>query len=173
MRISKLTMVAAVFMMVGSMAAFATPAFQSTDSDTLTIGGNVPARVDISIAGVDAEGLDLQSVVTNRLIAEVTERSNVRAGYTVSVESANGFKLRGTYTDVDQDELAYALTYDDESVDTANGSFTFAKRAARTGSGLGHSGDTRELKISYDALNVNLFDGDYEDTLTFTITAEE
>ncbi len=171
MRISKLTMVAAVFMMVSSMAAFATPAFQSTDSDTLTIGGNVPARVDISIAGVDAETLDLQSVVTNRLIAQVTERSNVRAGYTVSVESANGFKLRGTYED--PDELAYALTYADESVDTSTASFTFALRAGRTGSGLGHGGDTRDLSISYDALSVNLFDGDYEDTLTFTITAEE
>ncbi|MCA1754590.1 MAG: hypothetical protein LC641_07835 [Spirochaeta sp.] len=171
MRISKLTMVAAIFMMVGSAGAFATPAFQSTDSDSLTIGGNVPARVDISIAGVDAEALDLQSVVTDRVIAQVTERSNVRAGYTVSVESANGFNLRGTYED--PDELAYALTYADESVDTDNGSFTFALRTGRTGSGLGHGGDVRDLSISYDALNDNLFNGDYEDTLTFTITAEE
>jgi len=171
MRISKLTMVAAVFMMVGSMVAFATPAFQSTASDSLTIGGNVPARVDISIAGVDAEALDLQSVVNDRLIATVTERSNVRAGYTVSLESTNGFKLVGSYDDPDM--LAYDLMYDTESVDTTNGSFTFVTRTERTGSGLGHQGDVRDLTISYDALNVNLFDGDYSDTLTFTITAEE
>ncbi len=171
MRISKMTMVAGVFMMVGSMAAFATPAFQTTDSDSLTIGGNVPARVDISITGVDAEALDLQSVVNDRLIAQVTERSNVRGGYTVSIESANGFNLVGSYDDPDM--LAYDLNYDSEEVDTANGSFTFATRTGRTGSGLGHQGDVRDLTISYDALNENLFDGDYSDTLTFTITAEE
>lgn len=178
MRVSKMLMLVAVVMSVSSAAAFGVvgpsgsgPVFQSSDSDSLTIGGNVPARVDIRITGTDALELDLQSVVTDRKIATVRERSNVRAGYVVSVTSANGFRLRGTYAG-DQDELAYTLVYGDEPVVPQGNSFQFAARTGRTGLALGHQGVEFDLLISYDAESVNLYDGDYQDTLTFEIMAQ-
>jgi hypothetical protein len=170
--------------LLGTSMVFAAPAFQTTDSDVLNIGGNVPERADITITPVDSESLDLQSVVSDRLIATIVERSNVRAGYTVAVESQNGFTLKGTADDAGRfDTLGYALDYDGEAVTNPGTTFatdtvltavhTFAARAARTAGTPGaHTGDTKELKISCDALNVNLYDGDYTDTLTFTITAE-
>lgn len=184
MRTSKNTIsIMAILMVATAGFAFATPAFQGSDSDTLNIGGNVPQRVDIRITPVDSEALDLESVVSDRLIATVVERSNVRAGYTVSVESQNGFTLKGQADEGGTfDRLGYALNYGGEAVtnpgnsfatDTvASGSHTFTGRDARTATPGLHDGNEKELKISYDALNVNLYDGDYSDTLTFTIVAE-
>lgn len=183
MRIRTLMVMTIVFMMVGAGVAVATPAFQDSDSATLNIGGNVPERVDITITPVDSENLDLQSAVSDRLIATVVERSNVRAGYTVSVESENGFTLKGQADSGDTfDRLGYALNYGGESVSNPGNSFatdttasdahTFAKRESRTATPGVHEGDEKNLLISYDALNVNLYDGDYSDTLTFTIVAE-
>jgi hypothetical protein len=181
---SKMTAMMIGMVLLGTGMVFATPAFQTSDSDVLNIGGNVPERVDITITPVDSETLDLQSVVSDRLIATIVERSNVRAGYTVAVESQNGFTLKGTDDEAGRfDTLGYGLNYDGEAVSNPGTTFatdsvgtavhTFAARAARTaGSPGAHTGDTKELKISYDALNANLYDGDYSDTLTFTITAE-
>lgn len=184
MRTDKIAITMMVIMMVASAGlAFANPAFQGSDSDTLNIGGNVPQRVDITITPIDSEALDLQSVVSDRLIATVVERSNVRAGYTVSVESQNGFTLTGLADGAGTfDRLGYALSYGGEAITNPGTSFatdtvastthTFAGRDARTATAGLHDGDEKQLKISYDALNVNLYDGNYSDTLTFTIVAQ-
>lgn len=183
MRTRNRIMIPIILMVIGTTATFANPAFQSSDSATLNIGGNVPERVDIAVTPVDSENLDLQSSVSDRLIATVVERSNVRAGYTVSVESANGFTLKGQADSGDTfDRLGYALNYGGESVSnpgnsfatntTASDSHMFAKRESRTATPGLHTGDEKSLLISYDARTVNLYDGDYSDTLTFTIVAE-
>lgn len=176
MRISKLMMIGAAMAMVSSAAAFGVvgevvKGTQTTDSDTLTIGGNVPQRVHIAVsAAAGAQSLDLMSDIQWTEIASVNERSNVRAGYEVSVSSANDWVLRGKYEDKDADTLAYQLRYDGVEKTLAEGPVVFTVATDRTNE-RGKAGIDKSLEIKYFAANDNLYDGDYEDTLTFTITA--
>jgi hypothetical protein len=147
------------------------PAFANT-SGTLVLQGTVPGILDISVSAASiSAALDL-SVTSSFVVASVTERSNKKAGYTVSLSSQNatstgsgGPFLKGsdaTNTDV----LNYALAYNGDPVVLSAGSAIISDVSTKTPA----AGSVKPLQISY--AGDFLFEDTYSDTLTFTITAK-
>jgi hypothetical protein len=167
MRISKLTVFIILILILGSAGAFAQAA-QLSDTGSLILTGSVAKRVFITITGVgNYDSLDLMTDVSDLEIATVNEKSNVKAGYTVKLSSANGSKFAtGGSTDV----LDYSLSYDGAAVTFAGSEAVITDANDRTGSTA--SGVNKSLAISYAGTAVNIYDGVYSDTLTFTIEAK-
>ena len=157
-----------------AMLAFAAPAFAAT-SGTLTLQGTVPGILEISVTPTAAaSALDLTANTTNLLVATVNERSNRKAGYTVSLQSANAAAasanaafLKSAAAD-NADTLGYTMSYDGVAVALAGGVAQVSDVSAKTAAG----GTDKELRISYDGAVSYLNADDYADTLTLTITAK-
>ena len=175
MRISKMVLLTAMMMVVGATALFA-QAEQLSDTGSITIGGNVPERVEITVTPVTGyDDLDLRADTTGSgvSVASVNELSNSSDGYTVTLESTNATAAQAFFaSDSTVDTLDYSITYGGDTVNFTSGISTVTDTTA-TG---GKTGDTldgidRDVKIYYDGSDANLFSGDYADTLTFVITA--
>lgn len=147
------------------------PAFANT-SATLILEGTVPGILDISVAAAAVSAnLDLGSNASF-VVASVTERSNKRAGYTVTLSSENAV---GAGSDVpflkgqevtNTDTLEYSLTYAGIPVELSAGSAIITDVSTKTPS----SGSVKPLGISY--VGDFLYEDVYSDTLTFTIAAK-
>ena len=166
-----LILVLALFLF-GATAAVA----QNSDSGTLTLEGTVPEILTINVSAESvASNLDLSTDQTDLLVATVTETSNVRAGYSVTVESANAASQSSTdpffasTSAGNSDTLSYTLKYDGSTVSFSGGSAATVTNASdKTAAG----GSTNEVRISYTGTTQNLYADSYQDTLTFTITAK-
>ncbi|NBC28421.1 MAG: hypothetical protein GVY29_00340 [Spirochaetes bacterium] len=167
------------FAIVGALLALVAVgsfAQQTTDTGTLGLTGTVPKIVSITVADeAIASNLDLTTDVSSLLVATVTERSNVQAGYTVTVESANAAAAgtgSGFFDSSDagnNDTLNYSVTYGGNAVSYSSGApATVTDAGDKTAS----SGDSNEVRISYSGSSANIYNGTYSDTLTFTITAK-
>ena len=167
MRISKVVFFIILILMVSSAGVFA-QASQLTDSGSIILTGSVAKRVFITITGVgNYDSLDLMTDVTDLEIATVNEKSNVKAGYTVKLSSLNSSKFA---TADSSDVLDYNLSYDGAAVTFAGTEAVITDASDRTGSTA--SGVNKSLAISYAGTAVNIYDGTYSDTLTFTIEAK-
>jgi hypothetical protein len=160
-------LVAAVAILVSAIPAFA------ATTGTLTLTGTVPAVLDISVAAQPAAAsLDLSVNQANLLIANVTERSNRKPGYTVSLQSSNagaGTSFFFKSADVlNVDTLTYTLTYGGTPISLVAGSALITDATAKTSG----TGVTKDLRISYSGAASFLNEDSYSDTLTFTITAK-
>ena len=172
MRISKALGIVLVLVLAAQGAfAFTTITGEQTSDDAqITISGPVAEVVAIAVEGIgDFDSLNLLDNVTDEAIVSVTEFSNVGAGYTVTIDSANGLQFLGGFVDggvtnSGDSALGYTLAYGGEDV-TDGAVFD---RSEVTGT----AGTTRELTISYNGQDINLPGGDYEDTLTFEIEAK-
>ena len=133
---------------------------------SIIIRGTVPANISLTIIEEQVE-FDLTQNVNNILVATVNERSNVRNGYTVSLNSANDFKFVGGAGD---DELSYLLRYNGVELDLSINDLIITDENDRTGQG--NNGIDKNLEISFSGEDYNFYEGLYEDTLTFTITAK-
>jgi hypothetical protein len=91
---------------------------QWANSGSLTIVGNMPTITQVNVTDLETI-LTLDVAQTDEPVATVAERSNVPAGYTVSVSSANGGKLVSATTG---EEISYTLKYGTSEPDltTAN-----------------------------------------------------
>ncbi len=169
MRISKALGIVLVLVLAAQGAfAFTTITGEQTSDDAqITISGTVAEVVAITVQGIgDFDSLNLLDNVTDEAIVSVTEFSNVGAGYTVTIESANGLQFEGgsidgEVTNSGSTVLPYTLEYGGEEVTDGE----VFDRSEVTGT----DGTTRELTISYSGQDINLPGGDYDDTLTFTI----
>ncbi len=138
-------------------------AFAAT-TGTLLLRGTVPRLLEITVnAETIATNLPLDTTQSNTLVAVVNEKSNSKTGYNVSISSANLGKL------VHEAEVSsvvnYSLSYNGNAVDLASGqTFTYSSAAANN--------NNRNVNISYTGIDHDLLiEGDYSDTVTFTIAA--
>ena len=155
-----------------AMLAVALPGFSAT-TGTLVLQGTVPGILEISVSALPAaSSLALETTQTNLAVANVTERSNRKAGYTVSLQSANagsGSSFFFKSADVaNTDTLDYTLTYDGSPVSLVAGTALITDASARTPS----AGVVKSLAISFAGAASYLNEDAYADTLTFTITAK-
>ncbi len=168
-KMTRVAMIAAV-----ALVAFAAPSFAAT-TGTLTLQGTVPGILEIAVTPTAAaSALDLTVNVTNLLVATVNERSNRKAGYTVSLSSANALAASANAAflksadALNLDTLAYTLSYDGVPVALAAGVAQVSDVSAKTPA----AGTDKNLTISYNGAASFLNADGYADTLTFTITAK-
>lgn len=135
----------------------------SATSDTLLLKGNVPSRVSIAVdAELLASSLPLDISQNDSKVATVTEKSNSKNGYKVTISSANGGVL------VHEDGVEtfdYVLSYDGSSLDLSSPVVQDNPAAAAVNVnkivGITYTGIDEELMV----------EGDYTDTITFSIAA--
>ena len=159
---------------LAGMLAFAAPSFAST-TGTLTLSGTVPGILEIVVTPTAAaSALDLTVNAANLAVASVNERSNRKAGYTVSLSSANAVAAAGNQAflksadALNLDTLAYSLSYNGAAVSLVAGSAQVSDVWAKTPA----AGTDKQLNISFNGAASFLNADAYADTLTFTITAK-
>jgi hypothetical protein len=142
---------------------------------TLILQGTVPGILEITITPEPgSNALDLSIDTANLKVATVNERSNKKAGYTVSVESANAIAAGSDtpyFDNTDPDvssSLDYQITYGGSAVVLSSGSAIISDTAAKT-TGTGTSSD---VAVSYNGATEFPYEGTYSDTLTFIIAAK-
>lgn len=144
-------------------AAISTSAFAAT-TGTLLLKGTVPRLLELTVnAEAVAATLPLDTTQSGTLVAVINEKSNSKTGYNVSVSSANQGQL--VHESDASSTIAYSLDYNGNGVDLVNGeTFTYS---FPTG-----ANNNRDVEISYTGVpHENLIEGDYTDTVTFTIAA--
>lgn len=143
--------------------AISTHAMAAT-TGTLLLKGTVPRLLSIEVnAEAIASTLPLDTTQADTLVAVVNEKSNSKTGYNVSISSANSGEL--VHESDSSSTIAYSLKYDGQTVDLSSGD-NFV-HAFPTG-----ANNDRDVEISYTGVpHENLVEGDYTDTVTFTIAA--
>lgn len=143
--------------------AVSTSAMAAT-TGTLILKGTVPQELSIEVeAEAVAAALPLDTTQTDTLVAVVTEKSNSNTGYNVSISSDNSGEL--VHETVSSSSIAYTLKYDGSAIDLSSGD-NFVHSFP-----TGASND-RDIEISYTGVpHADLVEGDYTDTVTFTIAA--
>jgi archaellin len=147
-----------------ALVLLASQTFADT-TGTLLLQGEVAEELAIVVtpeAGHDS--LDLSASPTDLKVASVNEKSNSNTGYNIQVKSANAGELKnGTL-----DSLAYEISYD-------GGSFvspTVVDQVVKTQSGGAIYDNDSDVDIKYTGKPAaSMVEGVYEDTLTFTISA--
>ena len=149
-----------------SFGAFAAPVL--TDSDTLLLKGKVEKKVSIVVTPeANAILLDLTASPVDLKVAEVTEKANVTAGYTVTITSANAGKL--VNEDDNTESINYTLKYNGAAIELAspsagNNEVEYLTKQLQP--------VDRDVTISYVGDDEeDLLAGDYSDTVTFGIAA--
>lgn len=158
-----------------AMAVLTTAVFAENleDVGAIRLSGTVEKNVSIAVNGLNNyDSLDLTIDVSDLAVVAVTETSNVREGYTVSLNSANaaaGSTENAFFVGMDGGEqLSYNITYDGVPVTFIAGTAEVTNSNAKTGL----NGQGRVLAISYNAAEAHLGNDSYTDDLTFTITAK-
>lgn len=139
------------------LALLSTSAFSAT-TGTLVLTGIIPKKTEIVVTPKPtASTLDLETTATNLSVATLTGKSNVNAGYSISVSSLNNSFLVHIANSLEK--VAYVL-----KIDTV----TPASSIGYTGRGT----YTKDVTVSYTGVDgFTKQDGSYSDTVTFTITA--
>lgn len=144
---------------------------QTTGS--ITLRGNVPGILEITVTPLTGyDNLDFATEANDLAIATVTERTNNKAGYQVTIESDNAVTALSDVPffvgddPTNTDTLEYAISYDGVPVSLVNGVATITDSNSKT-TGLGIE---KTVAISYTGTFLN--EDGYSDTLTFTMTAK-
>lgn len=164
----KITLAIALISLTAALSAQTTQ-----DSASIRLSGRVEKNVSIAVSGLNNfDALDLTIDVVDLDVVAVTETSNVREGYTVSLTSANasaGSVDQPFFLGLDgSEELTYSVSYDGVPVSFNAGGAEVTNSNAKTGL----NGRDRTLAISYSAAEAHLGNDFYSDDLTFTITAK-
>ena len=151
------------FFVIALATAMTTTAFAAT-SGTLLLKGVVPRLVSIVVtAETIAANLPLNTTQSNTKVAEVNEKSNSNTGYKVTIASANAGKL--VHQSVASSSVNYTLRYNNSAVNLASAQTITYSSAASVNA-------NRDVDISYTGVpHENLIEGNYQDTITFTIAA--
>ena len=135
---------------------------------TLTLQGNVPGIFQITVTPEAGAGsLDVG-------LATVVERSNKKAGYTVTLESFNavaGSASAAYFANIDPavvSNLEYSISYGGNAVTLSNGAAVISDVVGKTDA----AGSSKVVTISYNGASDFPYEGTYSDTLTFTIAAK-
>ena len=142
-----------------------------TANGTLTIQGTVASTVSITVAPLGGYNtLDIVNGVAAQNVANITEKTNDKNGYKVTMTSLNaggsGSSLFLKDTAVGVDTAPYSLTYNGSAVTFSTGSATLTDVSSRTA----QAGVVKALAVTIASSWVN--SATYADTLTFTITGK-
>jgi hypothetical protein len=144
-----------------------------TASGTLTIQGTVASTVSITVAPLGGYNtLDIANGVSAQSVANITEKTNDKNGYTVAMTSLNAggsgssLFLKDTAGGSGNDTVPYSLTYNGSTVTFGSGSATLTDVSSRTA----QAGVVKALAVTIASSWVN--SAAYADTLTFTITGK-
>lgn len=151
------------FFALALITTMTTTAFAAT-TGTLLLKGIVPRLVNITVtAETIAANLPLETTQSNTKVATVNEQSNSNTGYKVTISSANAGKL--VHQSVSSSSVAYTARYNNSAVNLASAqTITYSSSASVNAN--------RNFDISYTGVpHENLIEGNYQDTLTFTIAA--
>lgn len=145
------------------ITTISTQAFAAT-TGTLLLKGVVPRLVNITVtAETIAANLPLDTTQSNTKVATINEQSNSNTGYKVTISSANAGKL--VHQSVTSSVVAYTARYNSNAVNLATPQTITYSSAASVNA-------NRNFDISYTGVpHENLIEGNYQDTLTFTIAA--
>jgi hypothetical protein len=162
MKVNKTAILVVGFsILAASYAAAATNA-------SIVVSGTVPDLTSITVSTAsDIQNLDLSADISGKSIATVTERSNRRTGYTVTLQSANGGALVGV-DPLNADTVPYTLTYGGSPVTFSSGTATVTDASSKTTG----TGTSKNLAISVAGATLFPNSDTYSDTLTFTIAAK-
>jgi hypothetical protein len=162
-------MVLALGLLISSAAALS-----AQTSGSLTLQGTVPGIMEITVSAyANASSLDLAEAVSALPVASVTERSNKKAGYKVSVESLNAKEagsVSAFFKSADpgnSDVLTYSISYNGQPVVLSGGAAEVSSVNGKTNAG----GVSKVVSISYNGTVEFMYEDSYTDTLTFTIEA--
>ena len=145
-----------------ALAAAAVPSFATTNQ--VALSGTLAASSSLTVtAATAASALPIGTATANLQVATVVELSNDKAGYKVTLASANSGVLQEASG---PDTLPYTLAYGASSgtATAVNFSNPIATASTRTSG----SGTTNYLYMSFGTPYINA--DTYSDTLTFTIT---
>jgi len=164
-------MIKKIILVLSFITITTTMAFSATTGN-LIISGTVPEILEITvIAAAGSTTLDLTQSVTDLHIGDVVERSNVIAGYTVSISSTNAATgtphFKGS-SPTNSDTLNYTLNYDGAAISFSGGSALISDVNSKTAT----LGSSKALNITYDGTADFLNSDTYSDTLTFTIASK-
>ena len=139
----------------------------------ITISGTIAASTTIQVTPeADITDLDLTVDLANKKIATVVEKSNKRAGYTVTVTSANaagGSTLFFKGSDaLNADTVPYTLSYGGVPATFTAGIATVTDASAKTTK----DGSSKDVAIDVGGSALYPNADTYSDTLTFTVTAK-
>lgn len=131
----------------------------------ITLQGTVAASTSIVVTPVAGyNSLNLSANQTNLSVAQVAERNNTAAGYSVTLSSANAGKLKNGSLG----QITYTARYAGTNVTLAVSPVTVTTQGAQNTI----ANITKALDISYTGVAADtLMAGNYSDTLTFTIAA--
>ena len=165
------------FSLGGAGMAFADNA---SDSATLNLTGNVPSLVRIGFLNGDTSEQTLDfGDLTDPEERNINVRYLANVSFGIDVTSKGNGSLTRTDGSVADflNEVPYELEWGGSTVDFTSGSANLVEDGSR-------GATTKTLTVKVDALNLDDLDlgsdtgdiwaeGDYEDELTFTITANE
>ena len=139
-----------------------TTAYSAT-SGSLLLRGTVPEILDIVVnSEAISTALPLDTTQVDTLVGTVDIESNAVNGYVISISSLNNGKL--VHETNNSYFVNYSLKYDNVAVNLA-----VVDQFTDTSSPVDVS---KNLNISYTGIpHTDLIEGDYEDTLTITISA--
>lgn len=127
----------------------------------LNLKGNIPQKIDISIAAESiAQNLDLTQNKQDLKVAVVSELSNAANGFKITVQSQNAGKLKHTSGNAN---FAYSMNYAGQALNLQNGATVI--------NATGVVSRTRDVTVTYQADQTGLLAGDYLDQVTFSIAA--
>lgn len=151
----------------------ATAGLAQTANGTLTIQGTVASTASINVAPLSGYNtLDIANGVSGQNVANITEKTNDKNGYTVTMTSlnaggsGNSLFLADTAGGTGTDTVPYSLAYNGVAVTFASGSATLTSTTSRTP----QAGVVKALAVTIASSWVN--SATYADTLTFTITGK-
>lgn len=139
-------------------------AAQGATTGNLILKGTVPSILSILVTPETlASSLPLDTTQADAKVATINEKSNSNTGYQVDITSANQGKL--VHESETSSSIVYTLKYNGNAVDLASGdNFSYATAASVDAD--------RDVLISYTGVDhEDLIQGDYGDTVTFTISA--
>lgn len=146
-------------------AIFLSLSTQAATVGTLNLIGIVPKKVEITVTPKPiASTLDLTTTASDLSVGTVTGKSNVNAGYKLTIISANAGKLvNSVASPVLLTQVSYTMKLDAASVNlTSSTELNFT----------GKTPFTKDVTISYTGIDAVLYEeGNFTDTVTFTISA--
>lgn len=144
-------------MLLSLLLLFSSPTL-AAQTGQVQISGIIPQAVSIVVTPIAGTPLDLTQPAINIPVATVREVSNAPGGYTVTLTSQTGGKLGGS--------LTYTARYDGLTVTLQTTPQTVATQGVQSSP----VNILKTLDVSHPAGN-SLLAGTYQDTLTFTISA--
>lgn len=136
---------------------------QAATSASLVLKGMVPSLLTLELSSESiATSLPLNVTQANTKVGTVVEKSNSATGYKITVDSQNKGKL---IRNGGNEAVNYTMNYGGQGVNLQS-----AQQLTYSGAFAGTR--TRDVQISYQAVPFeNLVAGEYNDTVTFTISA--